>query len=69
MELYQNISSVQEILLVDTQIMRIQLYRRETDCWTLRNFMHDDVIELNSVNTHISVVEAYEKTTFDDAFR
>ena len=67
-ELYQNISTVQEILLIDTQIMRIQLYRREIDCWTLRNFMHDHAIELKSLHVQFPVVEVYEKTTFDNAF-
>jgi len=67
-ELYQNIPTVQEILLVDTQVMRIQLYRRETDYWTMRSFTHDDTIELTSLNVHFSVAETYEKTTFDEAF-
>lgn len=67
-DLYQNISTVQEILFVDTQVMRIQLYRREIDCWTMRNFTHDDVIELTSLDIQFSVTEAYEKTTFDGSF-
>ncbi|HEY0752946.1 MAG TPA: Uma2 family endonuclease [Ktedonobacteraceae bacterium] len=67
-ELYQNIATVQEILLVDTQVMRMQLYRRETDYWTMRNFTHDHTIELTSLNVQFSLVEAYEKTTFDENF-
>jgi Uma2 family endonuclease len=67
-DLYQNISSVQEILFIDTQVMRIQLYRRETDCWTLRNFTQGDTVPLRSLDIHFSVAEAYEKTTFDDTF-
>ena len=65
---YQNMPSVQEILFVDTTVMRVQLYRRETDCWTMRNFTHDDTIELTSLGIHFSVAEAYEKTTFDESF-
>ncbi len=67
-ELYQDIPTVQEILFIDTQVMRIQLYRRETDYWTMRNFTQSDTIELTSVDVHFSVAEVYEKTTFDDIF-
>jgi Uma2 family endonuclease len=67
-ELYQNIPTVQEILFIDTQVMRIQLYQRETDYWTMRNFTQDKVIELTSVGVHVSVREVYEKTTFDNTF-
>jgi Uma2 family endonuclease len=67
-DLYQNIPSVQEILFIDTQVVRIQLYRRETDYWTMRNFTHDDTVELTSLDIHFSVTEVYEKTTFDDTF-
>lgn len=67
-ELYQDIPTVQEILFIDTQVMRIQLYRRETDYWTMRNYPQSDTIELTSVDVHFSVAEVYEKTTFDDTF-
>lgn len=67
-DLYQNMPSVQEILFIDTQIMRIQLYQRVTDYWVMRNFTQDDTIELTSLNVHFSVREVYEKTTFDSAF-
>jgi len=67
-DLYQNIPTVQEILFIDTQVMRVQLYRRETNYWTMHNFTHDDTIELTSLGVQFSVAEAYEKTTFDDSF-
>ncbi len=67
-DLYQNMPSVQEILFIDTQVMRVQLYRRETDYWTMRNFTQHDTIELTSLGVHFSVAEVYEKTTFDDSF-
>lgn len=67
-ELYQNIPTAQEILLVDSQVMRVQLYRRETDYWTMRNFTNDHMIDLTSLNVQFSVVEVYEKTTFDKNF-
>ncbi len=67
-DLYQNIPTVQEILFIDTQVMRVQLYRRETNYWTMHNFTHDDTIELTSLGVQFSVAELYEKTTFDDSF-
>ncbi len=67
-DLYQNMPSVQEILFIDTQVLRVQLYRRETDYWTMRNFTQNDRIELTSLGVHFSVAEVYEKTTFDDSF-
>lgn len=67
-DFYQNMPSVQEILFIDTQVMRIQLYRREADYWIMRNFTHNDTIELISVNIHFSAAEVYEKTTFDESF-
>ncbi|GAC1390826.1 MAG: Uma2 family endonuclease [Ktedonobacteraceae bacterium] len=67
-ELYQNIPTVQEILFIDTQVMRIQRYRRETDYWTMHNFTQDDTVELISLGIHFPVAEAYEKTTFDNTF-
>lgn len=67
-ELYQNISTVQEILFIDTQVVRVQLYRRETDYWTLRSFTQEATLELTSLGIEFSVAEVYEKTTFDDTF-
>jgi Uma2 family endonuclease len=67
-ELYQNIPTVQEILFIDTQVMRIQLYRRETEYWTMRNFTQGDTLELTSLGVHFPIAEVYEKTTFDSTF-
>lgn len=67
-ELYQNIPTVQEILFIDTQVMRIQLYQRETNYWTMRNFTQADTITLASSDIHFPVADVYEKTTFDSTF-
>lgn len=67
-DLYQNIPTIQEILFIDTQAMRVQIYRREADYWVMRNFTQDNAIELTSLGIQFSVREAYEKTTFDDTF-
>lgn len=65
---YQSISTVQEILFIDTQVMRIQLYRREPHFWAMYNFTQDDTVELTSLNSQFPVTEVYEKTTFDESF-
>ena len=67
-DLYQSIPSVQEILFVDTKVMRVKLYKREADYWIMRNFTHDDTMELTSLGIQFPVVEVYEKTTFDESF-
>lgn len=67
-DLYQNMPSIQEILFIDTAIMRVQLYRREIDYWIMRNFTNDDRVELASPGVSFSVRKVYEKTTFDQAF-
>lgn len=67
-DLYQNMPSVQEILFIDTQVMRVQLYRRDTGYWTMYNFTQNDSITLTSLAIQFSVAEVYEKTTFDESF-
>ncbi len=67
-ELYQNIPTVQEILFIDTQVMRVQLYRREKDYWIMRNLTQEATIQLTSLSVEFPVAELYEKTTFDDTF-
>ncbi len=65
---YQCIPSIQEILFIDTQFMRVQLWQRQPDCWTMRNFVQGDTIELRCAGIRFTVEEAYEKTTFDETF-
>ena len=67
-DLYQECTSIQEILFVETRIMRLQLYLRENDEWRIRNFAHDSTIELTSSGIRFPVAEAYEKTSFDEHF-
>jgi Uma2 family endonuclease len=67
-EQYQNMPSVQEILFVHSQVIRIVLYRREPEFWTIRSYTQDDTIELASLGISFAVAEVYEKTTFDDTF-
>jgi len=65
-ELYPDIPSVQEILLLDPQIMRIQLDQREGNRWIKSTLTHSDPVPLSCPGTHISVVDVYAKTTVDN---
>lgn len=67
-DLYQDCPSIQEILFVDTQILRLQLYRREEDGWKIRNFAQGRTLELSSLGIQFPVAEVYEKTSFDENF-
>lgn len=67
-DLYQECASIQEILFVDTQFMHLQVYRREQEYWTIRNFAHDSTVELASLNVQFPVTEVYEKTSLDENF-
>lgn len=68
-DLYQAMPSVQELLFIDTEVIRVQLYRRKADYWSMHNFTHnDDAIELTSLGIQFTVAEVYEKTTFDESF-
>lgn len=58
---YQSIPSIQEILFIDTQIMRVQLWQCQPDCWTMRNFVQGDTIQLRCADIHFTVEEVYEK--------
>lgn len=68
LDLYQECPSIQEILLIDSQVVRIQLYRREENGWRILNFSQNDVLELTSLGVQFPVAEFYEKTSFDENF-
>lgn len=67
-DLYQECPSIQEILFVDSQVLRAQLYRRERDIWIIRNFGQGQTVELASLGVEFPVAEVYEKTSFDEDF-
>ncbi|MEO7020095.1 MAG: Uma2 family endonuclease [Ktedonobacteraceae bacterium] len=67
-DLYQEWPSIQEILFIDTQVLRVQLYRREGDSWRILSFGPGQTVELTSLGVQFPVVEVYEKTSFDEDF-
>lgn len=58
---YQQIPSVQEYLLIDQEIQKVELYRRQAQQWqySLLNQM-DDVLVLECLPLQISMAEIYE---------
>lgn len=67
-DLYQACPSIQEILFIDTNVLHVQIYRREGDVWCIRNFAAGQTVELTSVDVQFPVAEVYEKTRFDEDF-
>ena len=62
-EHYQNCSTMQEFLLVDTQPPKIQLYRRASgNLWTVQIFRLHEEIELKSLDVKFPVASVYANT-------
>jgi Uma2 family endonuclease len=64
-ELYQDVPTIQEYVVIETRIPRVLLYRREqNDFWTIRILKLEDEIELTSIGVRFPITEIYEKTRF-----
>jgi Uma2 family endonuclease len=60
---YQECPTIQEILLIDTLMPQVQLYRRESNNrWTIYLLTVEDEIELTSLDVHFPVAALYRKT-------
>lgn len=58
---YQEIPSVQEILLVDSRRRRVQLWRRDGTRWWVEDFSSDDaILPLTSIGAEIPLGALYE---------
>lgn len=61
--LYQACPTIQEFLLIDTEIPQVQLYRREDTCsWKMVAFSYEDEVELTSLGMRFPVAALYKKT-------
>jgi Uma2 family endonuclease len=64
---YQQIASVQEILVVDSEARYAALHRRQGDQWIIQISRGDDgMISLASVGIDIPMSELYEGLAFED---
>jgi hypothetical protein len=52
--------TIEEYLLVSSQALKIELYRKEQNKWVYSAFGANDDIDLACLGVHFSVAEAYE---------
>lgn len=61
---YRACPSIQEYLLINTQLPIIELFRREKhNFWTLYTLQLGDTVELTSLGVHFSVTDVYQDTS------
>jgi hypothetical protein len=56
---------MEEYLLVDSQSMRIEIYRKEQKKWMYDAFEAGDMVELASISVRFPVIDAYEDVVFE----
>jgi Uma2 family endonuclease len=58
---YRSCPSIEEYVLVDTQLQAVDIYWRATEnLWTLHLFGEGDQVELASLNIHMPIAAFYE---------
>ena len=63
---YRDCPSIQEIVLVSTQEMAVDLYRRASDkLWALHLFRPGDAVDLRSVNVMMPIAAIYKYVPFE----
>lgn len=61
---YRELPSLREYVLVGSETRQVEVYRRESDAWTLDTLTEDnETFELQSVGQRMSVSEVYEGVT------
>ncbi len=60
LEAYTQILSLEEYLLVDQQVPRIDLYRRAGPQWILSRYGEGDTVSLLSIDLNLSVAAVYQ---------
>jgi Uma2 family endonuclease len=65
--LYQQLSSLQEYVVVDQYRMEVQVHRRQENGGWITYFFNelDDIVEFTSVDLQIPLPEIYRRVTFD----
>ncbi len=62
---YRSSQSIQEYLLISSDMPIIELFRREKNgFWTLLTLKPGDIVELTSLNIRFAVAKVYENTSF-----
>lgn len=64
-ELYQDVATIQEYVVIETRLPRVLLYRREqNNLWTIHILQQNEEVELTSIGVQFPVAAIYEKTRF-----
>ncbi len=62
---YYRESTIQEYMLIDSQLASIEIFRREKhSLWTYHAFGVDDEVELSSLGIHFPLVKVYRNVVF-----
>jgi Uma2 family endonuclease len=65
-ELYRGLPTLQEYLLIDSQRIYAELYRREAEkLWTFHVFFQEDTIELRTAGIRLPMDRLYLKTSLN----
>jgi Uma2 family endonuclease len=65
-KMYRQNPSLQEYVLVSTDAVEIELFRRsDGDNWQIINYQAGDMVELKSVNLTIPIEQIYEDISFE----
>ncbi|MEO8972712.1 MAG: Uma2 family endonuclease [Ktedonobacteraceae bacterium] len=63
---YRDCPTIQEIALISTQEIAVDLYRRANEkLWSLHLFRTDDKVDLRSINVSMPIATIYKYVTFD----
>jgi Uma2 family endonuclease len=61
---YRACASIQEYVMIDSQQILVEVYRRKDKGWFLTTFGLEDNLELESLNIQMPVKDIYRKITF-----
>lgn len=70
---YQKISSLQEYVVVEQDIMRVDIYRRDsakqrgTKNWSATRYQKGDIVEFTSIGLNLPIEDIYDRIEFVDS--
>ncbi len=65
LQCYLAYPTIEEYVLVDSRLMRVEIYRKEHGRWIYDAFEADEEVKLSSLDVHFMVAEIYEDVIFD----
>jgi Uma2 family endonuclease len=64
---YQKCSSIEEYVLIRTEYQEVEIYNRQGDIWTYRQFGPRQEVQLLSINLTIPIASLYMRTDVPEA--